>query len=328
MSRLWQARRRLATVFAVGQLAASQLVAGTITNVPAPQKSFSAPSNPSPSTIPRPQSPVDLFRRLLALTPGERENALANRPPEIRDRILAKVLEYEAFDPNERELRLRATELRWYFLPLLHTSMTNRAAQLAQVPDDLRELVDTRLTQWDLLPPPLKDEFLESERALRYFVHVDSPNNLTLPPMPPDRGRHHGPQSYDLAHWNTLPEDQRQKITAQFNRYFELTPEEKQETLNTLSAAEREQMKNTLQAFDNLPVELRAECVRSFGKFASMSTAEKKEFLKNAERWAQMSPEERQTWRDLVVNVPQWPPLPPGIMIPLEIQSAMATNKN
>jgi hypothetical protein len=174
----------------------------------------------------------------------------------------------------------------------------------------------------------LQEEFLESERALRYFTHVDSSSNLTLPPIPPDRGRHRDPQNQNLAHWNALPEAQRQKMTAQFNRFFELTPEEKQETLNTLSDAEREQMKKTLQAFDNLPAWQRAECVRSYAKFASMNAVEKQEFLKNAERWSQMSPEERQAWRDLVVNVPQWPPLPPGIMIPLEIQSAMATNKN
>ena len=330
MSRLWQARCRLATVFAVGQIAVFQLAAETVTNVPAPQKLFSAPTNLSLPPMPRSMSPVDLFRRLLVLTPAERENSLTNRPPEIRDRILAKVLEYEALDPNERELRLRATELRWYLLPLLHESPTNRAAQLAQVPDDLRDLVKTRLDIWTILPPPLQQEFLDNERALRYFTHVDSPNNPPMPPMPPGHGRHHGAQDHDLARWNALPEDQRQKITAQFNQFFELTPEEKQETLNTLSDAEREQMEKTLQAFDNLSAEQRAECVRAFAKFASMNAVEKQEFLKNAERWSQMSPEERQAWRDLVVNVPQWPPLPPGLMPPMppDVQSAMATNKN
>ena len=74
---------------------------------------------------------MDFFRQLLAMTPDERDNFLTNRPPEIRARILAKVGEYEALDPNERELRLRATELRWYLMPLLRESPTNRAVQLA-----------------------------------------------------------------------------------------------------------------------------------------------------------------------------------------------------
>ena len=164
------------------------------------------------------KSPVDLFRELLAMTHAERENYLTNRPPGIRARILAKLRDYEALDPNERELRLRATELRWYLLPLLHESPTNRAAQLAAIPDDLQPLVKNRLQQWQILPPPMQTEFLESERTLRYFTHVDSPNNPPLPPMPPNP---------DMARWNTLSDDQRQKITAQCNRFFELTPMEK-----------------------------------------------------------------------------------------------------
>jgi hypothetical protein len=39
-----------------------------------------------------------------------------------------------------------------------------------------------------------------------------------------------------------------------------------------------------------------------------MSDAERAEFLKNAESWAKMSPQERQTWRDLVARIPLWPP--------------------
>ena len=227
MSHLWQARCWLATVFAVGQIAVSQLVAETITNVPAPQKLFSAPTNLSLPLMPYLKSPVGLFRELLAMTPAERENYLTNRPPGIRARILAKLRDYEALDANERELRLRATELRWYLLPLLHESPTNRAAQLAAIPDDLQPLVKNRLQQWQILPPPMQTEFLESERALRYFTHVDSPNNPPLPPLPPDQGWHQGPPDPDTAHWNTLSDDQRQKITAQCNRFFELTPMEK-----------------------------------------------------------------------------------------------------
>jgi hypothetical protein len=47
-----------------------------------------------------------------------------------------------------------------------------------------------------------------------------------------------------------------------------------------------------------------------------MSPADRAEFLKNAERWAQMSPQERQAWRDVVSNVPLWPPLPTALIKP------------
>ena len=63
------------------------------------------------------------------------------KPAVARARLLAKVREYEVLGPDERELRLRATELRWHLLPFFHEPATNHAARLALVPDDLRELV-------------------------------------------------------------------------------------------------------------------------------------------------------------------------------------------
>ena len=257
--------------------------------------------------------PVEFFRGLLAMTPAEQENALTNRSPEIRRRILAKIHEYQALDPNEREMRLRATELRWYLPPLLHDSPANRVQQLAAVPDNLRNLIQARLAQWDLLPPPLQQEFLENERTLRYFTHVDSTNG----PPRPGSGWEHTPPDFDLARWNALSEEQRQRITGQFNQFFELAPAEKKKTLDTLSPLERQQMEKTLQTFDQLPPPQRRDCVRAFTKFAGMNPQDRAEFLKNAERWSQMSLQERRTWRDLVAHVPQWPPLPPPPMPPL-----------
>ena len=164
----------------------------------------------------------------------------------------------------------------------------------------MRDLVQSRLDQWKILPEPLQQEFLDNERVLHYFARVGSTNGA---PTPGDWG--HTPSDAQLAHWKDLSEEQRKRIAEQVNRFFALTPDEKQETLNTLSDAEREQMEKTLQAFGDLPEVQRTECIHAFAKFASMNAAEKREFLKNAERWSQMSPAERQTWRDLVASVPE-----------------------
>jgi hypothetical protein len=71
-------------------------------------------------------------------------------------------------------------------------------------------------------------------------------------------------------------------------------------------------MEKTLETFGKLPPGQRLQCIRAFTEFAGMSAQEKQDFLKNAQRWSQMSPKERQTWRDLVTHVPEWPPLPSG----------------
>ena len=71
-------------------------------------------------------------------------------------------------------------------------------------------------------------------------------------------------------------------------------------------------MDKTLQEFEKLPKDQRAVCIQSFQKFTEMSLPEREMFLINAELWSRMSPDERQAWRDLVNQVPDWPPLPIG----------------
>jgi hypothetical protein len=73
-----------------------------------------------------------------------------------------------------------------------------------------------------------------------------------------------------------------------------------------------------LQAFEKLPLAQRRVCVASFRKFANLTPAERAQFLKNAGRWKEMSPEDRRTWRMLVTKLPPLPPdfgkppFPPG----------------
>ena len=255
-------------------------------------------------------SPVDFFRQLLAMSPEAQEKALASRPPAARERIVAKLAEYEALGPDERELRLRATELHWWLMPMLRAPADERAARLAQVPANLRGLVEPRLMQWSILPPPLQDEILSNENALHYFAAVEPAN----PPA---------------------ATAEQQRIAGQFNQFFELTPEEKEQTLNTLSEAERAQMQATLKSFEKLPPQQRLTCVRNYAKFAGMGAAERAEFLKNAESWSKMSPSERQAWRDLVRTIPIWPPMPtddpqpPAPPLPPGVPSpGVATNSN
>lgn len=253
--------------------------------------------------LPVRQSPVDFFRKLLMMSGVERHQALADRPPEVRARIMAKLHEYEALGPDECELRLRATELRWYLMPLLRLPPDGREASLEMVPPDLRDLAKSRLSQWDLLPPELQQEFLANDKTLHYFTLASSPVSTN------------GPE---------------QKIAGQFQQFLDFTPAEQDKLLRTLSEAERAKMETTLKTFHELPVQQRLQCQRNFAKFATMSGPDRAEFLRNAESWAKMSPEERQTWRDLVAHVPLWPPLPsiippmPPHIVPKK--ASMATN--
>jgi predicted Fe-S protein YdhL (DUF1289 family) len=246
------------------------------------------------------KSPVATFRELLAMGPAERKQALTNRPPAIQKLILAKIREYESLKPEQRELRLRVTELRWYLMPLLTEPSTNRAAMLALVPKEYRQPVQQRLIIWSLLPPGLRSELLTNDLAIRYMVATGDERTNLLSTMSPGRQEQ---LKKSIAQWQSLPEDQREKIMARFSHFFDLSPMEKKKALNTLSATEQQQIEKTLRTFGDLSPLQRARCIHSFEKFANLSLEERQEFLKNAERWSIMGADERQAWRELVQKV-------------------------
>jgi hypothetical protein len=234
------------------------------------------------------KSPVDAFRALLLKSAAEQQKLLAVRPPDARERILKKLQEYRSLTPEERELRLQATELRYYLVPLLSVPATNRAAQLALIPQPTRDLVEARLRYWSLLPPPLREVLLTNQQTVPFLIQPVGTTNAS-------------PPSADGV---------RRRMFDTVERYLELTEKEREKTLSNFPEAEREQMEATLAAFERLTPSQRARCVRSFTKFATMNPEERQDFLKNAERWSQMSLTEREAWRELVSRAPILPPLP------------------
>ena len=311
----------VAALLGASPLLSASLLAQAVTNLPAVTLSNStAPrllvTKPPAPPLPLARSPISFFRELLAMNPVERIQALTNRTPEVRAQILAKVREYESLKPDERELRLRATELRWYLWPLMTVSATNRAALLAAIPEADRELVEHRLQEWDKVPPDLQKELLGIEPTLRYFADIEGLSELQrqqiVSSISPGRRKL---LEKGIEQWASLSEDQRRNTLHRFNQFFALTAAEKEKALNTLSEPERRQIEKTLRTFGHLRPDQRAQCIRSFAKFASLSLDERQQFLKNAERWKLMSPAERQAWRQLVTRLP--PPLPPRLPPPL-----------
>jgi hypothetical protein len=299
------------------QAATNDAVATPATPAPVrpPATLILAPPAPVP-TLPSARSPISFFRDLLAMDAPGRVRALTNRSPEARALILAKVREYESLTPDERELRLWVTELRWYLRPLMSLPPTIRSAQLAAIPDTYRSLVEARLTEWDKLSPELQAELLANEATIRYLTEIegrtDEQRRQALEAIPPG-GRNLLEQGIDK--WSALSEDQRQRMLSRFHAFFELTAQEQRKVLDTLPELDRSQIEKTVRAFDNLPPDQRDQCIQSLQKFVSLSPAERHRFLRSAERWKAMSPSDRQVWRELVRKLPPRmpPPLPPPL---------------
>jgi hypothetical protein len=276
-------------------------------------------------------SPVTLFRQMLVMSEADLAEALMLRPPGMREPIEAKIKEYAALSPEDREVRLQATELRFYLLQLMPVPDAERGAIIAKIPEPMRAAVEARLETWSLFPTPMREELLENEQAMRYVTQfgrmTTADRRKLLEDMP---AAQRAKVEADIARWKSLPEPARDRITAQLGQFFDLTPGERQKALSHLSEPEREAMEKTLAAFSELPPDKRADCVRSFTKFAGMSLAERQLFLKKAEAWQKMSPTERHQWREVVRVAPDLPPLPPGLdppeIAPATSGGTLATN--
>jgi hypothetical protein len=263
---------------------------------------------------PLPKPPVEFFRELLAKSVSERRHLLANRPPKSQELILAKLREYELLSPDECELRLSATELRWYLLPVMATAPANRTAHLEKVPSKFRGMIEERLVVWDALSAAEQKELLESQATLGYLadsVVGASPSSTTNAPSAQQRKL-----DSDVEHWRQLPEEQRHRIVEHFNEIFLIKPQEKDKILRSISEPERKEIERTLKAFEGLQPEQRARCTISLVKFAGLTPEERQQFFKNAERWRQMTPSQRKAWRDVVQRMKNQPPLPPGVGTP------------
>jgi hypothetical protein len=269
---------------------------------------------PRPPPIPQAASPVDLFRKLLAMSSSEREQALAGRPEPQRTRLQERLAEYEALSPEQREHRRRVTELFWYLEPLMRLSPGQRGERLAQVPEHWRAVIEGRLAAWDELPAADREALLQHQRAIQHFVRLWE---QSMPPLPGERIVPAPPAGLELeaelTRLQSLPMEKRQRMHAHWQQFFELPEAQQQRTLHALTESQRREMEVVLREFARLPAGQRRLCVEAFTRFATMPASERQLFLRSAEQWGAFTPAERDAWRRIVTRLP---PLPPGFETP------------
>src|SRR4051812_11616545 len=170
--------------------------------------------------VPEPaRPPVQFFRELLAMIPWERSQALTNRTLEDRRAILAKVREYQSLKPDQRELRLEATELSWYMLRLMRVLPPNRQPTLETISTDTRKLVEDRLELWDKLTPEVQKEFLQKQADVRYFLELAAGGGAVqagLTNISPERRR---ALTNGIEQIRAMPENQRQDLFERFKGF-------------------------------------------------------------------------------------------------------------
>jgi hypothetical protein len=301
--------------------------------------------------------PTEFLRELLAAAPADRDKLLAERAErdrkfnesfyrssksmseeekqqKVEKRVQdsqqfwqAKIREYEALTPEQREQRIGITErmamLREHLTPLMKLPAVERTERLARVPEADRPLVERRLNIWDSLPAGLQSQVLEHNSALHYFARLES----TPPELRPgylDRLPSHIRRKLeeDIHRWQDLPADQREVMQRQFAALFKMPESEKEKTLDFLPEPERRKLEQALGQFDQLPPDQRRKCMDAYKTYSNMSPEQRQQFLINAERWKNMSEEEKAVWRAMAAKLPplppgmNTPPLPPGMKAP------------
>lgn len=270
---------------------------------------------PVPPLPPLLASPMQFFRDLLATNAAGREAYLAGRTPAQKKLLDQKLAEYQALNPEQRELRLTMTELRYFLVNLLPLPKEMRTNYWPQLPAKYRPMLAERLRIWDVLSAENQAKLLDNESALSCLLRLEKaplPPLPTAPPSLPPVRRRQIEEAMGL--WNGISEAQRQTMVARFHRFFELSEREKRQTLETLPVSQRQNCEAFLAAFARLPKEQRAKCTAALGQFLSLAPAEQDQFLKNAVRWQAMRPADRQAVRAIIQEVPPLPPLPPGFI--------------
>ena len=259
-----------------------------------------------------PPSPIAEFRGWLTNSPEVRKVALAKRSAANRQMIERKIQVYINLDPAERERRLTATELQWYVSQLVKiTDKARRDAALMQVPVLWQPMVMERMATWDRMSTDLQQAALAHQLVMEYVSTPADKQDAILKSL---SGTNSAALRQRVAQWQILPAVERARLDERLGEFFRLPADKQQQTLNSFSEDERTNMEKTLESFRTLSREQREVCIRSFAqlaqRFASMNDAEKFAFIKNADRWQEMSQKDRDMWRKIVAIVPPMPPIP------------------
>ena len=244
-----------------------------------------------------PKSPIHFFRELLGASAADREKLLADKSPEHRQVIQKSLRVYDVLAADEREVRLRTMELRYHFNFVLRGPATNRAERVKTLPDLYRQPVTDRLAYWDKLPPDAQKQLLEYELVLRISgtrtnvaITGLSSNMYQWQSLPESRrrqvevsfarifemteaeraaamdaaARQFTPAEREqmevaMARFRALPKDQRDRALAGFQRFTQLTVEEKRQFFRSaelwekMSPSERQKWRELVAKLPPMP---------------------------------------------------------------------------
>lgn len=268
-------------------------------------------TNETHSSVPLPiiaPPPGEVFRSIMEMKEDERELYLKDKSLAEQRYIKEKIAEFLNLNPFEREVKFRVWNLRYYFGIVAQIPIQARVQWLNQIPEPYRSALEERLKEWDLLSEDIKKEIISNSRLLEFLVPAF--NEPPLPPLPNTKLLLVNQDlEKELAHWKELSTEHRQKILDKFRELLTLRVQEIADLIKQ-THPHMEKLKSLLIKISDLPDPEKTNCLKALEHFLQMNVEEQEKFLKKAEFWMSLTPQQRQAWKKLLSDIPM-PPLPP-----------------
>lgn len=224
-----------------------------------------------------------------------------------------KIREYERLPATVRQDRLKIAQLHWYIALLIPISADAREKRLEQIPDEERALVKRCLERWDKLPEDARTDVMNNFKLTQYFARGETQSSVP-PPLPPASTGPGNLKNPSSQTWESSPLDKRRKMLDAYARFYELPARQQEATLEKMPFPFRKECELQRNELLQMPPDQRQRTLNFLRAFAKMSPEEQAQFRKNAKRWRDMNPQERNFWMRYVEQLPkQLPPMPPGV---------------
>lgn len=245
-------------------------------------------------------SVFEFFRRLLLADASERSALLASRPADERERILAKVAEYERLDADQRLARLWRTEYHFYFHQLVSRPMSDRMGAIHRLDEPMKSQLQRGFAIWDDLNVQRREALLLEGRAASFLIA-----RLTERVPNDDRSENvkNSPPSDQQALARRYMLTSLSGVSAHLLRDFD----DLADKCEVFDAAQRRELRDLLEMFHELPTRNRVESFQTILGLAEASDGEWRAFVNEALNWRQISPAERAKWRSIADNLPPLP---------------------
>lgn len=127
-------------------------------------------AGPRSGRAPKLGNPANVVRRLMQMTPEERERFLERLPPERQAEIRQRLQQFQSLPPEEQERRLQLSQMFESLPPATRQLVRRQIQAFNQLPPERRRMVGAAFQRLRRLPPEERQARMESPQFRNRFT--------------------------------------------------------------------------------------------------------------------------------------------------------------